>query len=103
MQIEIATKQDIQSLKLIIADLTRSIRANERKGLGIVYTTRELAEKLKVSTKTINNWREARILEFAKVNNTILYSDKAVAEFLACHTIKRKSTIVDRLNFTHNG
>jgi len=103
MEVNIATKQDIQSLKLIIADLTRSIRANERKGLGIVYTTQELATKLKVSTKTVNNWRSARLIEYAKVQNTILYSDKAVAEFLAAHSVRRKNTITDRINPPHNG
>jgi len=37
------------------------------------------------------------------VNNTILYTEKAVQDFLLAHTIKRKTNIVNRQNSTSNG
>jgi len=97
MQVEIITKQDIQSIEDKLNDLVASFQANEIKGLGKVYTTKELSEKLKVSTKTINNWREDRLIEFCKVHNTILYTEKAVLDFFASHSIKRRNNIVNRL------
>ena len=103
MNIEIITKQDIQSLEEKISDLVASFQANEVKGLGVVYTTKELSERLKVSTKTINNWREDRLIEYAKVHNTILFTEKAVLEFLASHSIKRRNNIVNRLKTSNNG
>jgi hypothetical protein len=103
MNVDLVTKNDIQSLVEKINDLAATIYASETKGLGKVYNTKELSQRLKVSTKTINNWREARLIEFCKVNNTILYTEKAVLEFLASHSIKRRNNIVNRLNSTNNG
>jgi excisionase family DNA binding protein len=98
MNIDIITAKDFQSLEEKINELVAGNRANEIKGLGIVYTTKELSDRLKVSTKTINNWREDRLIEFCKVRNTILFTEKAVLEFLASHSIKRKNNIISRLN-----
>lgn len=94
MNIEIITKHDIQSLEEKLSDLLITFKANEGKGLGKVYNTKELSQKLKVSSKTINNWREARLIEYAKVQNTILFTEQSVLEFLANHSIKRKSKTV---------
>ena len=103
MQIEIITKQDIQSLEEKISELVAINTAQETKGLCKVYTSKELSEKLKVSTKTVNKWREGRLIEYAKVNNTILYTERAVLEFLAVHSIKRKNSLVNRLKPSTNG
>lgn len=102
MHIDIITKQDLQSLEETVNELAVIFRAKEAKGLGIVFTTKELAAKLKVSTKTINNWREDRIIEFCKVNNVVLFTEKAVLEFLAGHSIKRRNNIVNRIKSTTN-
>ena len=97
MNIDLVTKNDILSLEEKINLLAESIKSNEIKGLGKVYNTKELSVKLRVSTKTINNWRDARIIEYIKIQNTILYTEKMVAEFMASHTIKRKNTIAMRI------
>lgn len=97
MNVDLITQNDIKPLVDKINELAAIIYAQESKGLGKVYNTKELSEKLKVSTKTINNWREARLIEFCKVHNTILYTEKAVLEFLASHSIKRKNSIVNRV------
>ena len=102
MQIEIITKKDIQSLEEKLNDLVAIAQARETKGLEKMYNTKELSEKLKVSTKTINNWREERLIEFCKINNTILFTEKSVLEFLASHSIKRKNSILNRINTTNN-
>ena len=92
MNIEIITKNDIQSLEEKLSSLLATFQAREVKGLGIVFNTKELAAKLKVSTKTINNWRDARLIEFCKVQNTVLFTETAVKEFLIKHSIKSKKS-----------
>jgi len=92
MQIEIITKNDIASLDSKLNFLIEKLQACGFT-LRVVYTTKELAEKLKVSTKTINNWREQRLIEYCKVQGTILFTEQAVSEFLAVHSIKRKSSL----------
>ena len=103
MNIEIVTKQDIQAIEQKLNSVVNLIQAQRYQGLVKVYTTKELSERLKVSTKTLNNWREDRLIEYSKVHNTILYTEKAVVDFLAQHTIKRRNSIANRLNPTHNG
>lgn len=103
MQIEIITKSDIQSLEEKINELVAIAAAHEAKGLGKVLTTKELSDRLKVSTKTVNKWREDRLIDYARVNNTILYTEKAVLEFLAVHSIKRKNSLANRLKSSNNG
>lgn len=96
MNVEFITKQDLQSIEQKLNSVVNMVQAQKYQGLVKVYTTKELSEKLKVSTKTLNNWREGRLIEYSKVNNTILYTEKAVVEFLAAHTIKRRNNIVNR-------
>ncbi len=103
MTIDIITKNDILSLEEKINLIAESLKSNEIKGLGKVYDTKELAVKLRVSTKTINNWRDARIIEFIKIQNTILYTERTVSDFMASHTIKRKNTIAMRIKALNEG
>jgi len=103
MNVEFITKQDIQSIEQKLNSVVNMVQAQRYQGLVKVYTTKELSEKLKVSTKTLNNWREARLIQFSKIHNTILFTEEAVLEFLAAHTIKRRSNIVNRLNATPDG
>lgn len=93
MNLEILTKQDLETVESKLNELLASFQADTIKGLGKVYNTKELSERLKVSTKTINNWREQRLVEYCKVQNTILFTEKAVLEFLANHSIKRKNSL----------
>lgn len=93
MKVDILSIQDLHSLEKSISDMLQNHLQNQGKGVGKVFTTKELACKLRVSCKTISNWREQRLIEFCKVNGTILYTEKAVAEFLAAHSIKRKSSL----------
>lgn len=102
MNVDLITKNDIQPLVDKINDLAAILDAQGAKGLDKVYNTKELAQKLKVSTKTINNWREDRLIEFCKMNNVVLFTEKAVLEFLASHSIKRKNNIVNRVKSANN-
>ena len=103
MTIDFVTKNDLLSLEKKIEYLTDLLKSNEIKGLGKVYNTNDLAVKLRVCSKTIHNWREARIIEYIKSQNTILYTEKAVSEFLVSHTIKRKNSIAMRIKALNEG
>ena len=103
MTIDFVTKNDLLSLEKKIDYLAASLLSNEIKGLGKVYNTKELSVKLRVCSKTINNWRESRIIEYIKIQNTILYTEKTVTDFMASHTIKRKNTIAMRIKALNEG
>ena len=103
MNVEFITRQDIHAIEQKLNSVVNMMQAQRYQGLVKVYTSKELSEKLKVSTKTLNNWREDRLIEYSKVHNTIIYTEQAVLDFIAAHTIKRKNNIVNRLKSVNNG
>lgn len=88
MKVELIVKEDLQKVE---EKLELVIQLVQTTGTGslYIYNTCELADRLKVSTKTIQNWREQRLIEYSQVNNKIFYTGKSVEEFLASHSIKR--------------
>ncbi len=48
----------------------------------LLYTTDEVARIFRVSTRTIQNWRDKGQIEFLQINHVILYSKNDVDELL---------------------
>ena len=88
MLLEVVTKDDLQRVENRLDQLMNAVQATASKSKGI-YTTVELAKKLKVSTKTIQNWRNQRLIEYQKINRKIYYQEDNVQAFLDSYTIKR--------------
>lgn len=88
MKVELLTKTDLERIEFQLDQMMQRVQSTE-SGITKVYSTIELAEKLKVSTKTVQNWREQRLIEYSQVNNKLFYTEKSVNEFLASHSIKR--------------
>ncbi len=54
----------------------------------IYYTTKEVAAMLKISPRTLENWRNLRQgPAFAKFGSRVLYSSEAIAAFAAANTV----------------
>jgi hypothetical protein len=88
MKVELLTKTDLEKIETRLDQMMQLVLSAET-GTRKIYCTQELAEKLNVSTKTIQNWREKRLIEYSQIHNKIYYTDKSLAEFLANHSIKR--------------
>lgn len=88
MKIELITREELQKVEDKLEQMIQLIQSAEI-GHNKIYITQELAEKLQVSTKTIQNWREQRLIEYSQISNKIYYTDKSVQDFLATHSIKR--------------
>lgn len=98
MNIDLVTKNDLQSFGNNLIEQVQQLFLSVPTTSKSVYTTKELADKLKVSTKTLNNWRESRLIEYCRIHGVILFTDAAVSDFLANHTIKRKSSLFTSKN-----
>jgi len=90
MNIELVTKNDIHEFEIKLNTLIQLLQVGTRAD-SAVYTTEQLAHKLHVSKKTIQNWREQKLIEYSQINNKIYYTGKSVEDFLAIHSIKRIS------------
>lgn len=90
MKVELITKDDLQAVEAKLDQMLQLAQSADSGG-NKIYTTQELADALKVSSKTIQNWRDQRLIEYSQINNKIFYTNKAVNDFLAHHSIKRFS------------
>ena len=68
-------------------DSQNSTQAQELK----LYTTEEVAKIFRVSTRTIQNWRDKGQIEFHQINHVILYSKNDVDELLKKYHTKNNS------------
>lgn len=71
-------EQILQKLDLIITRLEVQFKANN----SLLYSNDELASKLKVSKKTLQNWRDQGVIEFSQIQRKIFYSEEQVTKFL---------------------
>lgn len=92
MNLEIITKHEFSALENKLEAVIKILQTSSGGNLDKVYNTVELAKTLNVSTKTIQSWRDDRLIEFSQVRNSIFYTQQAVNDFLKNHTIKRKFT-----------
>ena len=58
----------------------------------VLYTTDEVAKIFRVSTRTIQNWRDKGQIEFHQINHVILYSKHDVDELLKKYHTKNNSS-----------
>jgi len=70
-------QQGQQELKDLLAEI------NEPKTQATWYTNEDLMEQLKVSRRTLSNWRDQGLIGFSKINGKIFYSHSDVEEFMA--------------------
>lgn len=59
------------------------------------YTINEVAELLKVTRNTINNWRKKGIIEAIKINTRVLIRKEEVERLLNENTSKNK---IEKIN-----
>jgi predicted site-specific integrase-resolvase len=55
----------------------------------IIYNTDELMKLLKVSRRTVQNWRDEGTIEFSQINGKIYYRMSAIAKMLDQNLIKK--------------
>ncbi|MCC5612607.1 helix-turn-helix domain-containing protein [Nostoc sp. CHAB 5834] len=82
MKIDFITRDELQEM---FKDFeTRLCREKQRinKNTQTFYTSEELSKKLKVCTRTLQNWRDKGLIDFYQIGNNIIYSDKMLEDFL---------------------
>ncbi len=57
---------------------------------GNLLTVKEVAQILKVTTRTLQSWRDQKIISFIQIGSKVLFKASDVEDFLMSHHIKRK-------------
>lgn len=63
---------------------------NNLKTTEVLYTTEEVAKMFKVSTRTIQNWRDNGKINFNQINSVIVYRKSDIDELLEQSYVKGK-------------
>ena len=80
-----------EELQTIIVDCLNKCLADKNKQAQIdatVYSTMEVAKMFKISTKTVQNWRDSGILGYAKICNKIFYRQAHIDKLLEKHNVR---------------
>lgn len=77
--------QELQEVKKILETIKGDTAQYEK-----LYTTNELASILHVTTRTIQNWRDQKLISFVQIGSKVLFKAEDVDDFLMNHHIKRK-------------
>ena len=63
--------------------------SEDNKENDTIYNTDELIRLLKVSRRTVQNWRDEGTIEFSQINGKIYYRMSAIAKMLDQNLIKK--------------
>src|ERR1700744_1505064 len=90
MNLQILTVQDIQPLAQKVDEMLSLLKArpSSRDEIGVVYSNKQLAKRLNVSSKTLQYYRDKRLIEVSQIGRKILYNEEQVQRFLNRHCIK---------------
>ena len=76
--------KELQEIKKILQSSQKKLAQKE------YVNTDEAAKLLKVTTRTLQNWRDQRLISFIQIGSKILFKKADVEDFLMRHYIKRK-------------
>lgn len=63
---------------------------NNLKTTDVLYTTEEVAKMFKVSTRTVQNWRDNGQISFNQINSVIVYRKADIEELLEQSYVRGK-------------
>lgn len=70
--------------------MSSNSQENAVKAADVLYTTEEVAKMFKVSTRTIQNWRDNGQINFNQINSVIVYRKSDIDELLEQSYVKGK-------------
>lgn len=79
-----AIRQQIDRIESAQAKVFSQANANE------FFTPEEAAKILKISTKTLSNWRERNLIEFFQVGANIRFTKAQIQNFIEKNSLKSK-------------
>ena len=73
--------QELDHLKLLI----QSLQPGDRDRW---YTTEDLCRRFRLSKRTLQNYRDRKLIKFSQIGNKIFYKHSDVEEFFTDHKVK---------------
>jgi MerR family transcriptional regulator, repressor of the yfmOP operon len=87
MEINIITREELFELTKKV-DFLIQVITDKEKTASRFYNNSELAKLLKVSPRTLQNYRDTGAIEFVQIGRKIFYPQSAIQNFLDNNKIK---------------
>lgn len=97
MKVEFLTAEDIRPLFSKVDEVLSLLRTSPpgREQTGMIYSNKQLSKKINVSLKTLQNYRDSRMIEFNQVGRKICYTENQVQKFLERFKVKTSKSILN--------
>jgi hypothetical protein len=89
MQIDLVTKTELEGWGRNLEEMIQRTTRNTQGGEQGVYDTDDLCKKLKVSKRTLQNWRDEGLIEFSQIGHKIYYTESAVNQMFETCKVKK--------------
>ena len=86
------SKDDFKGVEESIKNMSDVVTKLSPRPEHIILNNKDIAELLKVSSKTVQKWRDNGLISYSKVGREIFYKLSDVLEFLDDHKIEKVST-----------
>ena len=88
MLTDLVSREEFSSLQEKLEMLAQVFEDLMHRNEWNVYTNGELAKKLKVSARTLQNWRDQGIITYTQIGSKIYYTEQAVQLMMKNHERK---------------
>ena len=85
----ILTSEQFETFQKKIKDLHESVQNKLNDADDFIIDNDEFVQRLKISKRTAQNWRDENKISFSQIGSKIYYSKKDIEDFIAAHKIKR--------------
>jgi len=89
MQVIQFTEKEYQALIERLDSLNEKLSANKQSPEDIIFDNADVLKILKVSRRTLQQWRTDGVISFSQVGSKLYYTQKDINEFIQRHYQKR--------------
>lgn len=83
------TEKDYKALIERLDSLNEKLSANKQSPEDIIFDNADVLKILKVSRRTLQQWRTDGVISFSQVGSKLYYTQKDINEFIQRHYQKR--------------
>lgn len=85
---DLVTREEFAPVEMKLVELAQMYEALVKEGSRKVYTNEKAAQLLGVSRRTLQNWRDDGLIEFAQIKSKIYYTAEDVQHFIENNKVK---------------
>ena len=84
---EVLTKDDLSAIVESLDQVSNRLSIITGQPELVIWGTDELCDNLNVSSKTVQRWRDAGLIRYSKIGNSIFYKLSDVLAMLDRHSV----------------